>query len=269
MSSPFFKSSLHRKIFFVGVVVFYMVLQTPTAMAQTDAKKIMDGVYTQDSSHDATLKAVFEIFDKEGKKQEKKVIVLRLGSPGDSKTLVRFTDPVAVKGVALLSINKQGEKDRQWLYIPATKRARSVAPRDRSEKFAGTDFTYEDLADRMTENYNYRTLSEAEIIDGHKTFKIEATPRDQSDSQYKFIYYWVAQDAPCILFAEMYDESGKKIRILHATQLKKASGVWGTRHVEMTSVLGNTRTVLTINAVSFNKGLEANLFTPEALEKSN
>ncbi len=119
----------------------------------------MDGVYSQDTSHDATLKAVFEIFDKDGRKQEKKVTVLRLGSPGDSKTLVRFTDPATMRGVALLSINKRGEKDRQWLYIPATKRARPVAPRDRSEKFAATDFTYEDLADRISDSFNYRLIS--------------------------------------------------------------------------------------------------------------
>jgi outer membrane lipoprotein-sorting protein len=242
---------------------------TPAIFAQTDARKIMDSVYAQDTSRDATLKAVFEIFDKDGKKQEKKITVLRLGSPGDSKTLVRFTDPAAVRGVALLSINKSGEKDRQWLYIPATKRARSVAPRDRSEKFAGTDFTYEDLTDRISENFEYRVLNENETIDGHKTYKIEATPRDPADSQYKAIYYWIGQDVPCILFAELYDQSGKKIRTLHATQVKKASGIWGMRHVEMTSVGDNTRTVLTVNNVAFNKGIEESIFTPEALEKAN
>jgi outer membrane lipoprotein-sorting protein len=245
------------------------VLQSPIASSQADARKIMDGVYSQDTSHDTTLKAVFEVFDKNGRKQEKRVTVLRLGSPGDSKTLVRFTDPATMRGVALLSINKRGEKDRQWLYIPATKRARPVAPRDRSEKFAATDFTYEDLADRISDSFNYRLLSEEEVIDGHKAYKIEATPRDPAESQYKFIYYWVAQDVPCILFAELYDLSGKKIRTLHATQVKKASGIWGMRHVEMVSVADNTRTVLTVNGVTFNKGLDDSLFTPDALEKAN
>jgi outer membrane lipoprotein-sorting protein len=261
--------SSRQTIFAVTALIFSGMGYPAAVLAQTDARKIMEGVYSQDTSHDATLKAVFDIYDKDGKKQEKKVTVLRLGSPGDSKTLVRFTDPVAMRGVALLSINKSGEKDRQWLYIPATKRARSVSPRDRSEKFAGTDFTYEDLTDRITEGFDYRVLSEEETIDGHKTYKIEATPRDPGDSQYKAIYYWIGQDVPCILFAELYDSSGKKIRTLHATQVKKASGIWGMRHVEMTSVGDNTRTVLTVNSAAFNKGLEASQFTPEALEKAN
>lgn len=268
MNEPFVLKTLCPKRFRCVLCAFALcLLQTAPVSAETDAKKIMDGVYQQDTSRDTTLRAVFDVFDKEGHKRQKRFTLFRLGTPGDSKTLVRFTDPSEIKGVALLSLNKRGERDRQWLYIPATNRARSVASRERSEKFAGTDFTYEDVADRMTDDFSYRVLSEDETIDGHRTFKIESTPRDSSASQYKFIYYWVAQDVPCILNAEMYDQSGKKVRVLHATQLKKASGIWGTRHVEMSSVLENTRTILTIDAASFNKGLDEKLFTPDALEK--
>jgi ribosomal protein L20 len=34
----------------------------------------------------------------------------------------------------------------------------------------------------------------------------------------------------------MYDKDGKLVRELHALGLKKASGSWGARHVEMRSV---------------------------------
>jgi len=258
---------LYQMRFAIALVAAACLLQAQSSFAQSDAKKIMDGVYTQDTSHDTTLKAVFDIFDKEGKKHQKKIVALRLGSPGDSKTLVRFTDPAEVKGVALLSVNKHGEKDHQWLYIPATKRARPVAARDRSEKFAGTDFTYEDLADRMTDDFTYRILSENEYIDSHKTYKIESTPRDPANSQYKFVYFWVAQDVPVILNAEMYDLAGKKVRTLHATTIKKANNIYGARHIEMTTVADSTKTVLTIDSAAFNKGLDEKLFTPEGLEK--
>jgi hypothetical protein len=256
----------YRTMSVVALAVLTLGSQAPAASAQTDPKKIMDGVYQQDTSHDSTLKAVFEIYDQAGKKRQKKVTVQRIGAPGNSKILVRFTDPPEVKGVALLSINRRGEKDRQWLYIPATKRARPVAPRDRSEKFAATDFTYEDLADRTTDDYTYQLLNDSEVVDGHKTYKIAATPRDQASSQYKFVYYWVAQDVPVILNAELYDLTGKKIRILHATNIKKANNIYGTRHVEMTTVADGTRTVLTIDSAAFNKALNESLFTPESLE---
>jgi hypothetical protein len=238
------------------------------AVGGIDPRKILDGVYEQDTSHGTTMRAAFDIFDKIGNKTTKKFMLFRSGSPGDSKTLVRFTDPAEIRGVALLSYNHKGDTDRQWLYIPATQRVRSVSPRELSEKFAGTDFTYEDVEERVLDTFNYRLLADTEVIDGHKTYKVEAVPVDASRSQYKYVYYWVAQDVPVILHAEMYDTNGKLVRELHASALKKVSGMWGARHVEMKSVEENTRTVLTIDEAKFNQHLDENLFTPANLNNS-
>jgi hypothetical protein len=248
-----------------AILFFFM---TALAFGATDPRQILDGVYEQDTSHDTTMRAVFDIFDQDGHKTTKKFMLFRLGSPGDSKTLVRFTAPAEIRGVALLSYNRKGDTDRQWLYIPATQRTRSVSPRELSEKFAGTDFTYEDVEERVLDNFNYRLLTDTEVIDGHKTYKVEAVPVDASRSQYKYVYYWVAQDVPVILHAEMYDKEGKMVRELHASALKKVSGIWGARHVEMKSVAGKTRTVLTIDEAKFNQHLDEKLFTPENLANS-
>jgi hypothetical protein len=250
----------------VSAILFF--LKTAPAFSSIDPRKILDAVYEQDTSHDTTMRAVFDIFDRDGHKTTKKFMLFRLGSPGDSKTLVRFTDPAEIRGVALLSYNHKGDTDRQWLYIPATQRTRGVTPRERSGKFAGTDFTYEDVEERVPDDFNYRLLSENEIIDGHKTYKIESKPVDASRSQYEYVYYWVARDVPVVVHAEMYDRDGKRVRELHASTLKKVSGIWGARHVEMRSVEEKTRTVLTIDEAKFNLHLDEKLFMPESLENA-
>ena len=231
-----------------------------------DARKIMEDVYKQDTSHDVTMRANLEVFDKEGHGKKKRFSYKRIGSLGDSKTLVVFSDPEEIRGVALLSINRQGVSDRQFLYTPATQRVRSVPAQERSARFIGSDFTYEDIAEHVLDDFTYRLLGDDEMIDGHKTYKVEASPVDPGRSQYKFIYYWVAQDVPVILFGEMYDSNGQKVRVLHASQLKRESGIWGARHTEMSSVQQGTRTVLTVDAVKFNTHLDEKLFTPEGLE---
>lgn len=250
----------------ISTILFF--LMTAPAFSDIDSRKILEHVYEQDTSHDSTMRAVFDIFDKDGHKTTKKFTLFRLGSPGDSKTLVCFTDPPEIRGVTLLSYNHKGDTDRQWLYIPATRRTRSVSPRERSEKFAGTDFTYEDVEERVLDDFHYRLLGDNEIMDGHKTYKVEAMPVDASRSQYSYVYYWVAQDVPVVVHAEMYNRDGKLARELHASALKKASGIWGPRHVEMQSVEERTRTVLTVNEAKFNQHLNQTLFTPEALEKA-
>lgn len=255
---------------FAALLPAILILAISSPAANTpDARKIVEDVLQQDKSHDMTMRAVLDIVDKDGHSLRKKFTLSKIGTAGDSKTLLRFTDPQEIRGVALLSIDQTGTAERQWLYTPAIERVRPIQPRERSERFAGSDFTYEDIGERTLDDFTYKMISDNEMMDGHKTFKIEATPVAADRSQYKFIYFWVAQDVPCILNAEMYDQQGRKIRVLHASQLKKVSGMWGARKLEMISPLENTRTALTIEEVRFNTGLNEKLFTPEALEQGH
>jgi len=236
-------------------------------LAETDAKTIMAGVYRQDTSRDVTLRATLDITDKDGHTARKRFTLTRVGSFGNGKTLVRFTDPPELRGVTLLSINEPGVPDRQWIYTPATERVRSVSPRERSERFAGSDFTYEDIAEHELDDFTYQLLPDEDNIENHKTYKILATPFAPDRSQYKFIYYWVAQDVPCILDAQMFDTDGREVREMHASGLKKENGIWGARKTEMKSLVDGTKSVLTIDEVHLNTGLDVARFTPEALEK--
>jgi len=254
------------------------LLSSVTAKAQTslDARNIMERVYGQDTSHDFTMKADFEVYDRQGQSTKKEFTYMRIGTPEDKKTLVAFTAPKEIRGVVLLSINQQGTAAAsqaaanraaasQYVYTPATERVHSVVQQERSARFIGTDFTFEDIGEGVLEEFNYKRIGDADSIDGHKTYKIEATPVEQGRSQYKYIYYWVAQDVPVILFAEFYDAQGHKVRVLHATTLKRENGVWGARHTEMRTVADGTRTVLTINGVKFNTKPDEKLFTPQGM----
>ena len=104
------------------------------AFGETDAKAIMAGVYQQDTSHDATLRATLDITDKEGHTVKKRFRLSRVGSFGNGKTLVRFTDPRELRGVTLLSINEPGVTDRQWIYTPATTPPRATPPSRRARR---------------------------------------------------------------------------------------------------------------------------------------
>ncbi len=235
------------------------------AQATPDARKIMEGVFSQDTSHDLTMKANFQVWDKQGKSTKKEFKYLRIGAPGETKTLAVFTSPAEIRGVVLLSISQHGAQTSQYMYTPATQRVRPVATQERSARFIGTDFTFEDIGERVADDFNYRLIGDTESIDGHKTYKVEATPVAQDRSQYKYIYYWVAQDVPVILFAEFYDAQGNKVRVLHATGLKRENGVWGARRTEMRTIADGTRTVLTIDGVKFNTKPDEKLFTPQGM----
>jgi hypothetical protein len=235
--------------------------------AAGDARQMIENVYRQDTSRDAIVKAGFEVFDKEGRGTTKRFTYRRIGTLGDSKTLIEFSDPEDIRGVSLLSINQPGAGARQYIYTPASQRARGVAPQQRDQRFIGTDFTLEDIQERDLAAFSYRLVSDTDLIDGQKTFKVEVVPLNASNSQYKFSYYWVVQNLPVIIQAEMYDAAGEKVRVLQAAQFKRVSGIWGARRTEIRSVREGTRTVLSVYDVKFNVGLDLKQFTPEALEE--
>src|ERR1700726_2711274 len=135
------------------VSLFFCMLCAPPVFSQTNADQIMAHVYQQDTSLDAKLRATLDVTDKEGRTVKKRFTISRLGSFGNGKALVRFTDPPELRGVTLLSINEPGLTDRQWIYTPATERVRGVAPRERAERFAGSDFTFEDIAEPALEDF--------------------------------------------------------------------------------------------------------------------
>jgi hypothetical protein len=252
------------------LAVFFAVSATivPRVIARAaadDPRSVMEGAYEQDRSHDATFRANFEVFDKDNHSSKKRFLYRRIGTTGDSKIRVTFSDPQQVRGVELLSITRAGAPTRQYIYTPAIRRVREVAPQERSARFIGTDFTYEDISDHVLDDFSYKLIGDTETMENHKTFKIEATPVAPERSQYKYIYYWVAQDVPVILHEEMYDAEGKLVRTMHASDLKHESGIWGARHVAMASAEDGTRTVLTIDEAKFNTGLDEKRFTPEAL----
>ncbi|HZS07257.1 MAG TPA: outer membrane lipoprotein-sorting protein [Blastocatellia bacterium] len=244
-----------------------IIVVSADPLPATDPRQIMEGAYKQDTSRDAVWRATMETVDKKGVVRRKKFTFRRLGSLGNSKTLVRFTDPAEVRGVGLLSLNQPGGGDRQWMYTPAIQRVRRIAPQERNRRFLGTDFTNEDMAERVLDDFRYRLISEGEVMDGHKTYKIEARPVSPDRSQYSYVYLWVAEDVPYILYAQMYDDKGQRVREYHATQIERISGVWVAKRVEISTPGENTRTTMMMEEVRFNTGLKEEMFTQQALEK--
>ena len=235
------------------------------AAHQPQAREIMRNVYEQTASRSMEMNAAFEVFDRQGREKKKEFQYRRLNDGEKSRMLAVFTAPEEVRGVALLSIQQPGLAAEQYIYTPASGRVRSVAAQERSSRFLGTDFSYEEIDERALDDFSYRLIGDQESIDGRKTYKIEARPVSAGRSQYGYIYYWIAQDAPVIVYAQMFDSSGALVRTLHATGLRRANGVWGARQTEMSTPAEGTRTVLSIEKVEFNLPLDASAFTPQAL----
>src|SRR5881227_64478 len=166
----------------IVLLAMALAIHAHSALAQ-NARQIVEEAQRRTDAKSQRYEGLLQVFDAKGKVSDKRWTFERLGSHGASRAVLRFTAPPEVKGVALLVVNHADRASDQWMWTPAIERDRRIALQDRSTRFFGTDFSFEDLEERDVNQYQY-TLMGDDAIDGAVCWKIQSTPRRSKSSQY-------------------------------------------------------------------------------------
>jgi outer membrane lipoprotein-sorting protein len=230
-----------------------------------DARQIVEESQRRARANSQRYEGDLEVISASSKVSRKTWESARIGSFGNSKTVLRFTAPAEVKGVALLVINHPDRSSDQWMWTPAVGRDRRIALQDRSTRFFGTDFSFEDLEERDADQYDYRLTGE-ELQDGAACWVIEARPRQGKTSQYTLSRIWIRKDN---YVAAQYENMVKDqvARRLHQSEIENVQGIWTARRLEMTDVRRNSRTILRIEKLAYNVSLKEDDFTVLGLRR--
>src|SRR5438477_1183299 len=152
-------------------------------LLQIDPRQIVEEAQRRTMTQSQHYEGTLRVIDAKSKITEKRWQYERIGSHGASKSVLRFTAPAEVKGVALLVLNHPDRSSDQWMWTPAINRERRIALQDRSTRFFGTDFSFEDLEERDTNQFDYKLLDE-ESLDGAPCWKLQSTAKESKVSQY-------------------------------------------------------------------------------------
>ena len=240
------------------------VTRTVTA-ADPDPRQIVTEAQKRTDAKSQRYEGLLQVFDDNGKTSDKRWILERLGSHGDSKLLLRFTGPAEVKGVALLIVNHPDRSSDQWMWTPAIERERRIAVQDRSTRFFGTDFSFEDLEERDVDQFTYRLLGD-DPVDGAACWKIESTPKEGKTSQYTKSVVWVRKDNYAIVRVESFIRD-QAVRRLNYSDLQNVQGIWTARRMEMADLRRRSRTVLTLDKLQYNVPMKDEDFSLQAIRR--
>src|SRR5947207_14956935 len=177
-----------------------LALTAVIAFAQ-DPRAILKEVQRRQSSTSQRYEGTLEVTGGPNRVATKSWVFQRIGSFGNSKAILRFTTPAEVKGVGLLIVNHPDRASDQWMWRPAIGRDQRIAFQDRSTRFFGTDFSFEDLEERDADQYDLKLLA-----DEGSAWKIESRPR--KSSQYTYSYLWVKKDNFTITKVDAYNKKG-------------------------------------------------------------
>jgi outer membrane lipoprotein-sorting protein len=242
----------------------FAILAVGHALAQ-DARQIVAESQNRSRSKSQRYEGTLEVIGASNKVSLKRWVYDRIGSYGASKVVLRFTAPPEVKGVALLIVNHPDRASDQWMWTPAIERDRRIALQDRSTRFFGTDFSFEDLEERDVDQYEYKMLGD-DNIDGAACWKIESKPKQAKSSQYTTSVLSIRRDNYVVAQIENYSKD-KLVRRIHYSDIQKVDDIWTPRAVEVFDASRRSRTILKLEKLQYNLTMKDEDFTLEALRR--
>lgn len=249
----------------VVAVALLLPVRSPVAAAAQGARAIVEEAQRRTTSNSERYEGLLKTFDAGGSVTEKRWLYERIGAHGQSKSVIRFTAPAEVRGVALLIVNHPERASDQWMWTPAIERDRRIALQDRSTRFFGTDFSFEDLDERDVNQYDYVQLAD-ETIGGASCWAIQSTPRESKRSQYSKAVFWIRKDNHAYARADFWVKDAV-VRRLTYNDLRTIQGIWTAHDLTMADLRRGTRTQLLLDKVQYNLPLRDGDFTLEAIRR--
>ena len=243
-----------KKIKLSIVSIFLLIgglLSVNAQDANTILKKMDDVMY---SPKDMTGKTKIVLIDKVGKEKTREANIIQ---KGNDKRIFRFTAPASQAGIAVLSL----PNDIMYLYMPAFGKERRISSSVKSQNFAGTDFSYDDM-----ESVPYSKKYTPKLIKTEgDVYILELIPISPKSTYSKLIvkvhktnYYPVTM--------EYYDKGNKKIKDA-IYKFKKIEKYWNAEEIEMTNLKKKHKTKMIMSDVKYDQGLSDEEFTVRKLKQ--
>jgi hypothetical protein len=209
------------------------------------------------------------LVDAKGSKSTRAMTIARKKiATGGANTRIEFLEPKDVAGTVLLSLDKAAGSGEQYLYLPGLKRTRRLSGAQRTGSFQGTDFAYEDLAQRDLDAADYQALPDEKIGDA-PCFAVEATPKKGTDSGYGKSIVYVRRSDFLIVRVRYFDSKGAELKVLDvdAAKVKSEGDLRIPLHLEMKMLKDGHVTTLDVGATVINAPLDDARFDPASLDR--
>ncbi|MBN7818577.1 outer membrane lipoprotein-sorting protein [Bowmanella yangjiangensis] len=195
-----------------------------------------------------------------------RLLTLEVQNDGD-KGLTIFDQPADVKGTAFLNYSHAIEPDEQWMYLPALKRVKRIASKNKSGPFMGSEFAFEDLSSFEVAKFNYKYLRD-EQYEGMDCFVIEQQPAYEHSGYTKLIT-WLDKEHYRAQKVEFYDRKDSLLKTLtmHDYQLY-LDKYWRPMKLSMKNHQTRKSTDLITHELRFRTGLSEDDFSQAALKRA-
>ncbi len=234
----------------ISLLAFIFIFSGIVAQDANTILKNMDNTMFSPSDKQGNMKMV--LTDKDGKEKIREGVLMQKGT---TKRLFRYTAPESQAGITTLSL----PGDIMWLYMPAFGKPKKISLLAKSQKFTGTDFSYEDM-----NTYSYFEKYKPKLLKTtDKSFVLELIPKSDK-SKYSKIILSLDKTNYYPILMEYYDRRGNKFKEASYKYIKIGK-YWNAEEVKMTDMKRNHSTTIILSDVKFDQGLTDEEFSVDNL----
>lgn len=246
-------------------ICFILILSLNAwAISNYDLAKKTDAALS--GFHDAVSDMKMTLINANGQARERTMLMKVLEGEAGDKSLMEFLSPADVKGTKFLNYEHFDRDDDQWLYLPALKRVKRIASKNKSGSFMGSEFSYEDLSAFNVEKYIYEGDAQTVKLDGQTYYKTVRIPKEK-DSGYTKQVSWVDPKTYVIKRVDYYDRKNALLKTAIFDDYHNVGGVWRIGKITMTNHQNDKKTILVWENEKIDTGLTDRDFHKRVLKR--
>ncbi len=191
--------------------------------------------------------------------QTRTVITYYKNQSGVERTLQKFLSPPVLAGTGLLLIDRGRPDTDIWMYLPTTRRIRRIAGHDKSNRYMGTEFSFEDFEGYRINAYRFDLIGEKADGEGHVCWVIKAVAASASEKAstgYSKKRYWIDRKTLYPVRVEDFAKNGALEKVFTAEGLHPVNQYWLPRREVIKNLLTGRSTRLVLESDEVNLPLE-------------
>lgn len=262
-----------KNMHFYGALCVALAATVPGAACAKDALALMQDVDKRLKAADESILYDMELYEGTTLTHARKLVRLDKAMPSKNSTVVRFTQPMSVKNVALLIEDSGGSVNDIWSYTASTKSLRRISGAQKQNWFMGTEFTYEDFEDFKLKTYTFTEVAmQSPCLAWRNCTVVDAVPKADAEaaaSGYAKKRYYIEVGSLFPVQVEYFDATGKVVKRLVTEGLKKYDGFHRPTAQIMFNLINQRRTRMVVTDVNLNGGLPDSRFTQRYLRSED
>ncbi len=248
----------------IKIVILCLVSISLWAISNHDVAQKNDDIMS--GFKDASSEMVMTLVNATGQERERKMKMIVLEKESGDMSLMKFLSPADVRGTKFLTYEHLDKDDDQWLYLPALKRVKRIASKNKSGSFMGSEFSYEDLSASNMQKYSYKGEAKSVVLKGKRTYTGARYPIDKNSGYTKQVS-WIDAKNYLIQKIDYYDRKHELLKTVDFHDYKKISGIWRVGKMIMKNHQNDKQTILVWKNEKIKTGLREKNFHKRVLKK--